>query len=124
MGTKNVLVGTVRVNEAVISDTASLTWPGLVDTAGLGATTGPTPLWEPLMSEKMDRSALPSDEAEMAERDSFERTEGPKEREAEGRGVTRGSLTALSVTVKVCTTVVEPDSSGTVAVAVIVLRVG
>lgn len=44
MGTKKVLVGTVRVNEAVISDTAIFSSPGLVDAAGLGATTGPTPL--------------------------------------------------------------------------------
>lgn len=124
MGTKKVLVGRVRVNEAVIMDMGPLLAPGFVDTAELGTTTGPTPLWDPSMSEKMDRSAFPSDEADLADLDSFDNTDESKESEAEGRGDTRGELTtALSVIVNVCTTVVEPDSNGTVTVAVTVLGV-
>jgi hypothetical protein len=98
--------------------------------AELGATTGPTPLWEPSMSEKMDRSALPSDEADLADLDSSDRTDEStedesKEREAEGSGVTKEELMiALSVIVKVCTTVVDPDSNGSVTAAVTVLSVG
>lgn len=123
MGSKNVLVGvgTVRVKEAVISPLLSLLAPGRVEMIELGTMTGPTPLCEPSMSEKMERSLLPTDEAEMAERERRDWADESSVREADGRGVTKGELVmpplsvlsllgSLSVTVNVCTNVVEPDS--------------
>lgn len=97
--------------------------PGLVDALASGKT-GPSPLLELSTTEKIERSTLSREAADLRDLDAAEEGDLSSENDCVGICERSELRRALSVIVKVCAMVALVEFQDTVAVATTVLRVG